>query len=92
MEVLAQIVCVRKNGKDARTVVAMAPLASQLEAIKGLKKWEGHEKRPHLQLWDDSGARIDPKTGEPVKKPVVKKAESPSPAETPESLNESTPS
>jgi hypothetical protein len=88
-ESLAQIVCVRADGKDPRTVVAMAPLSKQLEAIKGLKKWDGQTKRPNLELWSDSGAKLDPKTGELVKKPVVEKA---APVATPEPLNDSTPS
>ncbi len=62
---LAQIVCVRPNGKDPRTVVEMAPVAKQIEAIKGLKKWDQQAKRPVLELWSDSGERLNPKTGEP---------------------------
>jgi hypothetical protein len=69
MEALAQIVCVREDGKDPRTVVEMAPVAKQLTAIKELKKWDGMAKRPNLELWSDSGAKLDPKTGSPFQKP-----------------------
>lgn len=76
-ESLAQIVCVRPDGKDPRTVVAMDAVAKQVEAIKGLKKWEGQTKRPNLELWSDAGVRLDPKTG----KPLAKSAAAPAPAE-----------
>lgn len=65
---LAQIVCVREDGKDPRTVVAMAPVAEQLKAIKTLTKWPGQSRRPHLEIWSDAGAKLDPKTGEPITK------------------------
>lgn len=67
-ESLAQIVCVRPDGKDPRTVVAMDAVVKQVEAIKALKKWDGQAKRPNLELWSDAGVRLDPKTGKPLQK------------------------
>lgn len=66
---LAQIVCVREDGKDPRTVREMARVADQIKAMKGLTKWEGQAKRPRLELWSDSGAKLDPQTGQPFPKP-----------------------
>jgi hypothetical protein len=83
-ESLAQIVCVRHDGKDPRTVVAMAPVAKQVEAIKGLKKWDGQAKRPNLELWSDAGVRLDPKTGEPLPKPAPAPQAKPAPSPQPE--------
>lgn len=60
---LAQIVAVRANGTDPRTIVEMGPLADrQTEIVKLRKsgKWEGSEIRPQLQLWAASGKCIDP--------------------------------
>lgn len=91
-EALAQIVCVRQDGKDPRTVVSMAPVATQLEAIKGFKKWDGQTKRPNLELWSDSGEKLDPKTGAPLPKPAPAPKAKPAQASTPEPLNASTPS
>lgn len=75
-EALAQIVCVREDGKDPRTVVEMAPVGNQLKKLGELKKWDGQAKRPRLELWSDSGAKLDPKTGNPIPK-SEKKAASP---------------
>lgn len=60
---LAQIVAVRANGTDPRTVVEMGPLADREAALAKLRKdgkWPGHELRPHLQLWAASGRCLDP--------------------------------
>lgn len=65
-ERLAEIVCVRKNGRDPRTVVPMAPVSKQIEALPKTKKWPGQAVRPKLILRADSGAELDPKTGEPI--------------------------
>lgn len=81
---LAQIVCVRQDGKDPRTVREMAPVADQIKAMKGLTKWEGQTKRPRLELWSDSGAKLDPQTGEmaaPKEKPAPAPVKESAPAE-----------
>ncbi len=82
-DALAQIVCVREDGKDPRTVVPMAPVAQQIEALKSRKEWPGKKLRPRLELWSDGGVKLDPKTGTPIPKPEkpAKPAPAPSPAE-----------
>lgn len=60
---LAQIVAVRPNGKDPRTIVPMGPLAEREAEIAKLRKagkWAGSDIRPALQLWSASGKCIDP--------------------------------
>lgn len=77
MEKLAQIVSLRPNGRDPRTVVPMESLAKQVEALAKMKDWPGKALRPVLELRDDSGAKLDPKTGEAIGKPVPKPAPEP---------------
>ncbi len=60
---LAQIVAVRPNGKDPRTVVPMGPLderRAELAKLRKSGKWTGCEVRPALQLWSASGKCLDP--------------------------------
>ncbi|HRQ87678.1 MAG TPA: hypothetical protein PLA50_02705 [Bacteroidia bacterium] len=62
MSDLAQIVCLRPNGRDPRTVVEMGPRTEILAKFDEVKDggWPGKEKRPVLEVWSDSGAKIAP--------------------------------
>lgn len=73
-ESLAQIVCVRVDGSDPRTVAEMDAVAEQLKKLSTLKDWPGKNRRPVLELWDDSGAKLDPNTGEALPRPEPVKA------------------
>lgn len=60
---LAQIVAVRANGTDPRTIVEMGPVderRGELAKLRKSGKWAGSEIRPSLQLWAASGRVLDP--------------------------------
>ena len=70
MDSLAQIVCLRPNGRDPRTVVAMGPRQKVLAQFQELQAagWEGKKVRPILEVWNDGGAKIAPTPDKTEKK------------------------